>query len=251
MAPTLPANTGPQSVPAGEGAGPWNGTLVRSRIFDALSLLLPAGEAFFVATLERWRTEASPDGVLAAEIDRFIREEHAHARAHARYNAALIDSVPAASAIAARATQVTRDLDSFGMPMKLALVAAFEHLTALLSREIVEHRRLIADNDSRQSRTWHWHAHEELGHCRVAADAAAHAGVGRGLLALALVVATGYLAFDVARYAAALCRCDAARGTSRRKLFGQACGFAAGSLPSLARMACGWWRGMAMPARPR
>jgi predicted metal-dependent hydrolase len=30
---------------------PWNGTVPRSRLLDALSLLLPAGERFVIATM--------------------------------------------------------------------------------------------------------------------------------------------------------------------------------------------------------
>jgi uncharacterized protein len=221
----------------------WNGTLVRSRFFDALSLLLPAGEAFLIETLESWRTSSAPtlDDALGSEIDRFIREEQAHRRAHAHYNAALVEGLPLAQPVAERAQAITAELDCFGAPMKLALVVAFEHLTAVLAEEIDAHSFFLVENDSRAARLWRWHASEELGHRDVAVCVARRAGLGRGVLTLALLLATGYLATDVLRYTFALCRCDARAGASRTRLLGDAARFALGAVPSLIRMARHWF----------
>ncbi|MGF6851256.1 metal-dependent hydrolase [Paraburkholderia sp. CI3] len=232
------------------GPTPWNRTLLRSRLFDALSLLLPAGETFFVATLEQWLAQPGdvPDARLRAELGRFIREERAHQRAHDRYNAALIARTPAASAAALRAARAADQLAGWSLPSKMALVAAFEHLTTVLSREILERPYLMVDDASLQSLTWRWHAREELDHSHIAMEAAAQYGIGRARLVLALVLATGYLAFDVLQCTRALCRCDVAAGASRWKLLADACSFAIGGLPSLARMALRWWD-IVMPAR--
>lgn len=228
----------------------WNRTCVRSRFFDALSLLLPPGEAFFIDTLDKWRTGAglSPDTALHAEIDRFIREEANHRQAHERYNESLAAERPAIAAVARRASRITDDLAKLSRPMQLAIVAAFEHLTTVLAEEIGSHAYLIVDDESRPSRLWHWHAREELGHRDVAIDAAAHAGVGRGSLTLALLLATAYLTTDVLRYTFALCRCDIRAGASRTAMLGDAMRFAIGAVPSLLRMTRGWCRYLLAPA---
>jgi predicted metal-dependent hydrolase len=122
-------------------------------------------------------------------------------------------------------------------------------LTTLLSREIVEYRRLLVHDDSAESGMWQWHAREELGHCDVAMDVAAHLGLGRTRRVFALVLATGYLGYDVLCGTFALCRCDVANGARRGALFIDACRFAAASLPALARMTVGWWRYVITPAR--
>ncbi|RDV00419.1 metal-dependent hydrolase [Trinickia dinghuensis] len=222
----------------------WNRTCVRSRVFDALSLLLPAGEVFFIDTLEKWRvrSELPPDTILHAEIDRFIREENAHRQAHERYNESLTAELPEARALAQRASRVTEDLAKLSLPMQLAFVAAFEHLTTVLAEEIGTHADLIADDASRPSRLWHWHAREELGHRDVAMDVAAHAGLRRRSLTLALLLATAYLATDVLRYTFALCRCDIRQGAGRTAMLIDAVRFAFGAVPSLLRMTRGWWR---------
>lgn len=221
----------------------WNGTVVRSRFFDALSLLLPAGEQFLIDTLESWRAsvEPQPDAELAGEIDRFIREELAHRRAHAQYNAALVDAAPHVQPIAERAGRITAELDGFSAAMKLALVVAFEHLTSVLAKEIEAHPYLLVEEASRAARLWRWHAREELGHFHVAARVADRAGIGRGLLALALLLATGYLATDLLRYTFALCRCDVRAGASRSAMLVDSLRFASGAVPSLTRMTRHWF----------
>ncbi|MFD2426757.1 metal-dependent hydrolase [Ralstonia solanacearum] len=165
----------PDTRPAGSDRSYWNGTALRSRVFDALSLLLPAGETFLIETLRTWRAQSPTlcDAALHDEIERFIREEGAHQRAHARYNAALIAALPGAQAVASRADRVADGLAGLGPPMKIALAAAFEQLTTLVSREIVEHDTLLVDDGAQPARLWRWHAREELGHCDVALAVAA------------------------------------------------------------------------------
>lgn len=222
----------------------WNRTYVRSRFFDALSLLLPPGEAFLIETLETWRACAtpSPAAALEREIHRFVREERAHRQAHQRYNDAMAEDAPEVRLVMQRAQRVTEELNRMGLPMRLALVAAFEHLTAVLAEEIGSNDNLLIDDASRASRLWRWHAREELGHRHVAIDVCAHAGVRPGALRFALVLATAYLALDLARYTVALCRCDIRSGVGRRAMLLDAVRFAAAAVPSFARMTFGWCR---------
>jgi len=226
------------------GVASWNRTIPRSRLFDALSLLLPAGEAFVIDTLAQWRAQAGDaiDAGLCMELDRLVREERAHQRAHQRYNDALIVATPRVASAAARAARAADDVARMGLPTKMALAAAFEQLTAVLSREVVQRRYLLPQDESVHSRFWRWHAQEEIDHCHVALQAARRCGIGRGRMALALCLATAFLSFDVLCCWWALCRCDIAAGASRRRVLGDACGFAIGALPSLGRMAAGWLR---------
>ena len=224
---------------------PWNGTVPRTRLLDALSLLLPAGEHFIMATLHEWRASA-PDGItptLQSEIDRFIREERAHQRAHERYNAALLAATPAAAAAARRAAHASDQLAHLSLPMRLALCAAFELLTAVVSRELLERPFLLQGTAaSAPARLWRWHAREELDHCHVMLEAARCARVGRLRCFLALGMATAYLLFDVATGAAHLVRCDIAAGTPTRRVLVDTLSMAVRGLPSAARMSLGWLR---------
>jgi hypothetical protein len=229
----------------------WNGTVVRSRFFDALSLLLPTGEQFLIETLESWRASVrwEPDDALGSEIARFVREEQAHRRAHANYNAALVEATPLVRPVLERANDITAELAHFSARMQLALVVAFEHLTAVLAEEIDAHPFLLVDDDSRPARLWRWHAREELGHRHVAVSLADRAGIGRGRLRVALLLATGYLATDMLRYTFALCRCDVRAGASRTAMWADSARFACGAVPSLLRMARHWFGLLLSPAR--
>ena len=226
-------------------SSPWNGTVPRTRVFDALSLLLPAGERFVIATLEDWRSSAKapiPPSLLA-EVDRFIREEQAHQRAHERYNASVLASAPRAAGAARNTVAAIDELANFSLPMRLALCAAFELLTAVVSRELVERPFLLgAAAGSLQERLWRWHAREELDHCHVALQAARCGGVGRIRRLLALCLATGYIAFDVANCSVQLTRCDLANGTPLRRVLKDSLTMVVTGLPSLARMSLGWLR---------
>ena len=219
----------------------WNRTVPRSRVFDALSLVVSAGEVLVIDTIEHWRRTAShgaPPNVLI-EADRLIREEAAHRRAHERYNAALILATPGAARVADRARQATAELAHLNLATRLALVVAFEQLTVALSREVLRRPDLLPAADTRHTRMWRWHAAEEIAHGHIAALVATHHGIGRLRLTLALCTATVYLAIDIVRGTFTLCRCDLAAGYPRLRFARDIALFTISSLPSLARMAAG------------
>lgn len=219
----------------------WNRTIPRSRLFDALSLILPTGESFVIATIEEWQRVAGDCAcdTLRAEVSRLIREERAHQRAHDRYNAALIDATPGAAPAAERATRIADEIAKYSLTMRLALVVAFEHLTIVLSREILAHPDLLPDDDCAQSRMWRWHAREEIAHGHVAADVAAHHGIGRARTVLALGLAATFLSLDVLRCWCALCRCDLSSGFPSWRLARDTGTFLVQGLPSFMRMMAG------------
>lgn len=245
----------PEAVAGAGGPIPWNGTIPRTRFFDALSLLLPAGESFVIDTLEHWSAEAgdSLDADARSELERFVREERAHQRAHQLYNRALVAATPSAAAPAQRAERAVAELQALSLFDRVAFAAAFEQLTAVLSHEVLAHSHLLPDAQapSPQARLWRWHAAEEVGHCHVATQAARRFGVRGPRRAMALCLATAYLGLDVLRAWAALCRSDIAAGASRRAVAVDALDFAIRSAPSLARMAGGWLRCMIFPYQAR
>jgi predicted metal-dependent hydrolase len=223
---------------------PWNGTTVRTRLFDGISLLLPAAEDFLIATMAQCLAQAGGclDETTRAEVQRFVREEGAHRKVHERYNEALVSATPAARPIAVRAGRAAAELAPLALSMKLALAAAFEYLTSVLSYEMLAHPVLLAAEPSPQGRIWRWHAREELAHSHVAMDVARQVGVGGPRRLLAYVLATAWLAFDVLRFWLALCRCERAAGVGGLVLGREAGAFAIRCIPSMLRMAVGWAR---------
>lgn len=230
-----------RAEPAAGGAA-WNRDLVRSRFFDAISLLLPAAEAFLIDTLGQWLATAECDlpDWQRDEVRRFLEEEQAHQHVHRRYNSALVSVRPSVQATAERADRLADGIAALATTEKMALAAAFEHLTAVLSREVLTRRHFLADGQSWQARVWRWHAREELDHQHVTLIATAHMRLRPGVRVAAYVAATVYLLGDLASLWRALCRCDVDSGASRAALAWQFLRFSCGSLPSIGRMAAAW-----------
>jgi predicted metal-dependent hydrolase len=237
-------------------SAPWNGDHLRTRLLDAISLLLPAGEEFVIGAVDDWlRCEARSTGAdpaLRDEAQRFIDEERAHQRAHRLYNQRLAQQGLPAAELEQRIRAAVADLGSLGLPTRLALAAAFEHLTALLSQEMLAGGPwLCAAADSRSARLWRWHCAEEIGHRHVVADLVAASRVGYMRRAGCLLLATAWLGLDVARLLASLLRQDLRSGALRRgALAAQAGRFSVAALPGVLRMAVGWWRSL-VPVRRR
>jgi len=63
-------------------------------------------------------------------------------------------------------------LQGWPLVQRVALAAAFEQLTALLSHEVLAHGHLLGDGGTASSevRLWRWHAAEENEHASVAFD---------------------------------------------------------------------------------
>jgi uncharacterized protein len=221
----------------------WNRDALRTRLFDGLSLLLPAGEAFVIQAVQDW-LDASPEAEsrLRAEAARFVREEKSHQRAHRQYNAVLAQTAPVANGLEQRIARAVSELDALGLTMRLALAEAFEHLTALISAEVLRGDTWVVDSPSRESRMWRWHCAEELAHKHVATDLLRTRRRPPGLRALALLLASVYLASDTVCLTWALCRHDLRAGALRpAALLAQAGRFAWRAAPSLLRIGLGWF----------
>ena len=231
-------------------AAPWNGDAFRTRLFDALSLLLPCGEAFVIQAVSDWLA-ASPqaEAGLRSHAERFVREEMSHQRAHRLYNDGLACSGVPLQALEQRIESAVRELAPLDLRTRLALSAAFEHLTALLSAEVLCGPVWVTASPCRESRLWRWHCEEELAHRHLTTDLLRASRVGYLRRTGSLVLATCYLGIDVARLVFALCAHDVRCGAvSRGRLLLQACGLAWRTCPGVARMAAAWL-GYLLPVR--
>lgn len=225
---------------------PWNGDHLRTRFFDALSLMLPSGEAFVIQAVADWledeRHGRRAGDTLRTQAQQFVREEQSHQRAHRLYNERLAQQGLPARELEARIEAAVAELAPLGLHTRLALAAAFEHLTALLSVEVLKGRAWLSPGaDGREARLWRWHCEEEIGHRHVVRDLAAASRVGFARRAGCLLLASLYLGLDVARLLTRLLRHDVQAGALRRfALAGQACRFAAATAPGLLRLGLGW-----------
>jgi predicted metal-dependent hydrolase len=233
----------------------WNGgDAFRSRLFDAISLLLPSGEKFVIAVASDWLNAQPPsdlpDAQLRLDVQRFIREEVAHSRAHRLYNERLALHAPALE-LERRIASAMDEMADWRLPTRIAFAAAFEYLTAELSVEVIRPRSVwIGKGTAPQIRLWRWHAQEEIGHRHVMAHIMATHRVGYGRRTIAFLAAALYIVWDLTVSLFVIFKFDIqSRRLSIWQLISQAATFAVRALPSFLRLVLGGVRYL-MPARP-
>ena len=155
--------------------GRWwlGGDAVATAWHNALSASFPAGEAFFIETVRRFRDQVPAE--LAAQIDQFVKQESHHTREHvafnrqvtgAGYDIAAIDKRIADSLVQARTTHPVA---------QLLVTVSLEHFTAIFAHAMLARAGEQFDGASAETRAmWIWHAIEEIEHKGVAFDTYMH-----------------------------------------------------------------------------
>lgn len=220
----------------------WNGTPIRTYLFDAFSVLLPAGEQFVIDVVESAATRLQPASPLAEHSRRFVAEERAHQRAHRLYNQQLEKQ---GFAIKRYELEIEKDLGTvrskLSLNAQLALAAAFEHITAVISAVALRKDGLLSSAQSSQMRLWRWHCQEEVAHQHVTTDLLLALGVPYWQRIVYFLAASALLTFDVLRHMYGFARCDISRGrissTQVLRTFGR---FLLRDGTNLLRMASGW-----------
>ena len=147
------------------------GRAFRTAWFNALSMLFPLGEKFFIDSVKAFRDRID-DPRLLEQIDAFQAQEAVHRRQHQRYNELLCelrgyDLEAIEEPIRRRIAWAYRELSA---RRRLAGTAANEHLTAILANDMLERQDLFNDADPRIAALWRWHGVEETEHKAVAFD---------------------------------------------------------------------------------
>jgi predicted metal-dependent hydrolase len=230
----------------------WNdGHALRTRLLDALSLMLPSAEQFLIDTTTAWLASGAASAPGHHPVARFMAEERAHQRAHRRYNQRLHEAGLPARSLEQRVEAAVAGLAKLPLTERLAIASALEHLTAVFAREILrDENPWLTAAPTPESRLWRWHGEEELAHSDVVFDLLPGARVARRHKALAVLMAAAYLAHDTLALTRALCAHDVRSGhISRTRLACQAAGLALQATPSLLRMGAGMARVMARALR--
>lgn len=153
-------------------AGDWcGGSVFRTAWFNALSMLFPLGEKFFIDSVRAFRDQVD-DPTLLEQITAFQGQEAVHRRQHQRYNETLCaargyDIEAIETPIAERIEWANSELSA---RRRLAGTAANEHLTAILADDLLRSDDALIDADPNIAELWRWHAVEETEHKSVAYD---------------------------------------------------------------------------------
>jgi uncharacterized protein len=141
-----------------------------THFFNALSLLFPQGELFFMDSVRHYRQRID-DPALKKEIQGFIGQEAMHSREHVAYN----DLLQAAGLPAHKLDhrlKVVLDLQKKYLPasFNLAVTIALEHYTAMLAEILLSDPSRFGESVKGYQQMWCWHALEETEHKAVAFD---------------------------------------------------------------------------------
>jgi len=160
--------------------GDWaGGNFMRTSFFNALSLMFPIGERFFIASVAAFRDKVT-DPKLLAEVKAFVAQEGMHTREHIAYNDAMRRIVDV-DHVEKREAALLAFLREHTPPIThLAVTCALEHFTAIMAHELLRRPEYLENAEPSYARLWTWHAIEECEHKSVAFDVFAAATQGKG-----------------------------------------------------------------------
>lgn len=142
---------------------------IMTHLLNGTNLFLPAFEAYMVRTIQT-QLRHLPDSALQSQTRGLIGQEVNHSQAHQQYNAVLRQQNYRFDPYLKMVDGLfERLMPRLGLPLQLAAIAGFEHLTASLS-EVTLHHNILATAHPTMKALWEWHAAEELEHKAIAFD---------------------------------------------------------------------------------
>jgi predicted metal-dependent hydrolase len=186
----------------------YRGEAFATHYLNALSLLFPHGEKFFIDAVRAYR-ERNDDPRLDDEIRAFIGQEGWHRSVHSGFNAWLARlGLPAEALEARQARKIAYVMKRFHPRGWLAATVCLEHFTAIFAKDLLAHPDQIARMHPHFQRIWTWHAMEELEHKSVAFDLFEKTGGRYGTRVKAMLFVSFDFALETARNVIALLRAD-------------------------------------------
>ncbi|MBZ0232055.1 MAG: metal-dependent hydrolase [Deltaproteobacteria bacterium] len=150
-----------------------------STLLDALSLLFPEGERFFVDSVKALRHHVR-DPQLDAAVDGFIGQEAMHGKEHRAFNEMFLAQGYTSSVKLERQLKGLLRLVRRALPARsqLAATCALEHFTAMMAEAALREEGMRDGMHPAIRPLWVWHALEESEHKAVAFDVYGAAGGG-------------------------------------------------------------------------
>jgi predicted metal-dependent hydrolase len=164
-----------------------NGDAFETHLLNALSLVFPPGERFFIRSVRALQHHVTSEALLAQVRD-FVAQEGRHSREHRLFNEWIGRLGLPADIIERRVEERIAARSGKRKPMdNLAVTCALEHFTAVMAKFLLTTPEFQAHFDQAILPLWVWHALEELDHKAVAFDVyeAAKGGYTRRVTAMA------------------------------------------------------------------
>jgi predicted metal-dependent hydrolase len=171
----------------------YRGDLHLTHFWNALSLLFPEGEGFFVRSVRRYRDKIH-DPALLEQVDAFIGQEAMHGKAHRAFNELVRSrglgvAEPAEEQLRRLLAFARRSLSRRG---QLAVTCALEHFTAILAEQLLRDEEHRGAGHPSVRPLWLWHALEESEHKAVAFDVYERIGGSYGHRVAIMLLTTAF-----------------------------------------------------------
>lgn len=142
-----------------------------SAYFEALSIFLTYGEELVMDTA-RYHRNFIKDPILKQRVTALIGQEAMHSKVHEEWNDMLIAHDFPVKLFRFLAHNVFKyGFNRLSQPMKLSLMAAIEHFTAVLAEFMMKHEdHFFHSQDEKTRALWMWHMLEESEHKDIAFD---------------------------------------------------------------------------------
>ncbi|WP_207308872.1 metal-dependent hydrolase [Marinobacter salicampi] len=140
-----------------------------SHTMNALSVLFPQGEQFFVDSVRYFR-DCVTDPAKKAEVRGFIGQEAMHSLEHDAMNSHVRDQGMPVEELEKQLKMVLDLTRKLPKRHQLAVTCGLEHLTAMMADMLLERSDVREDMHETMRPLWVWHAIEETEHKGVAFD---------------------------------------------------------------------------------
>ncbi len=140
-----------------------------SHMMNALSVLFPQGEQFFVDSVRQYRDQIT-DPKLKEEVRGFIGQEAMHSLEHVAMNQHVRDQGMPVDDMEKHLAVVLGIASKLPRRHQLAITCALEHMTAMMADMLLERDDVREDMHESMRPLWMWHAIEETEHKAVTYD---------------------------------------------------------------------------------
>ncbi|MGM0768168.1 MAG: metal-dependent hydrolase [Pseudomonadota bacterium] len=146
-----------------------NNSHLLSHTMNALSVLFPQGEQFFVDSVRYYRDQIT-DPKLKAEVRGFIGQEAMHSLEHDAMNQHVRDRGMPVEELEKHLDVILSISRKLPRRHQLAITCGLEHLTAMMADMLLERSDVREDMHESMRPLWMWHAIEETEHKAVTYD---------------------------------------------------------------------------------
>lgn len=146
-----------------------NNSYTLSHTMNALSVLFPQGEQFFVDSVRYYQDQIT-DPKLKKEVRGFIGQEAMHSLEHKSMNQHVRDQGMPVEELEEHLEVVLGIAKKLPKRHQLAITCALEHMTAMMADMLLERNDVREDMHETMRPLWVWHAIEETEHKAVTYD---------------------------------------------------------------------------------